>query len=446
MVWKIGMVSLGCAKNLVDSEIMLGLLKQDGYEITNHEKEAEVLIVNTCAFIKEAKEESIRTILELARQKESGRCRLLLVTGCLPQRYGQELLTELPEIDGIAGTGVAPQIVSIVKQAVTGERLQEIKEPGYKYYFNLPRIQSTPHYSAYVKIADGCDNHCSFCTVPKLRGNYCSRPIASIVTEVSAMANRGVREVILVAQDTTSYGEDLYGKYCLDELLKILAAIGGIYWIRLLYCHPSHLTTELIEVIAKEPKICRYLDLPLQHVSSKILKRMNRQGSKDYFLELIHKLRQEIPGLTLRTTFLVGFPGETEEEFQELLDFMNEVRFDRVGAFMYSREGGTSAANMPGQVAEEIKKIRYEQIMALQKRISLENNQTRVGNRIFVLTEGEVLDEPGVFYGRSEGDAPEVDGKVYFRNTKSNYNPQPGKMEKVLITRAHPYDLEGELE
>jgi len=229
VVRKVGLVSLGCPKNLVDSEIMLGLLKQDGYEIVNQEKEAEVLIVNTCAFIKEAKEESIRTILELARQKENGCCRVLLVTGCLPQRYGQELLAELPEIDGIAGTGAAPSIVSIVKQAIAGEKLREIKDPGYEYHYSLPRVQATPDYSAYIKIAEGCDNRCSFCTVPKLRGNYCSRPIASIVTEASAMANRGVREVILVAQDTTSYGRDLYGRYCLDELLKMLAAIGSIY-------------------------------------------------------------------------------------------------------------------------------------------------------------------------------------------------------------------------
>lgn len=446
MAQKIGMVSLGCSKNLVDSEIMLGLLKQDGYEITNQEKEAEVLIVNTCAFIKEAKEESIRTILELAKRKENGCCQLLLVTGCLPQHYGQELLIEMPEIDGIAGTGAAPQIVSIVKQAIAGEKLQEIKEPGYKYHNNLLRVQTTPHYSAYVKIADGCSNFCSFCTIPKLRGNYYSRPMASIVTEVSAMANRGVREVILVAQDTTSYGKELYGKYCLAGLLKMLAAIGGISWIRLLYCHPTKLIPELIEVMAKEPKICRYLDLSLQHVNSTMLKRMNRQGSYNQFLDLVHKLRLAIPGVTLRTTFIVGFPGETESEFQELLDFISEAKFDHVGAFVYSQEEGTPAASMPGQIAEEIKKFRYEQVMALQKKISLENNQTKIGRRILVLTEGEVLDKPGMFYGRSEGDAPEIDGKVSFGNTRNNYTPPLGEMVKVLVTKAYAYDLEGELE
>jgi len=438
---KVGLVSLGCPKNLVDSEIMLGLLKNAGFTVTKREQEADALIVNTCSFINDAKEESIKTILELARLKEEGSCRAILVAGCLAQRYPEELMAEMPEIDGLLGTGSIPEIAGAVKDALAGKRVFLVGRPGFLHCADLPRLQSTPPYTAFLKIAEGCDNHCSYCVIPGIRGPFRSRPVDDVVNEASNLAAAGVKELVLVAQDTTRYGIDLYGKPMLSGLLKRLAGIDGPVWLRLLYTYPALISDELIELMASEKKVCRYLDLPLQHASNAVLARMNRRGSREETVRLVEKLRSSVPGITLRTSFITGFPGETEADFQELLDFMEEIEFDRVGIFTYSREENTAAAAMPDQVPEDVKAERRGRAMALQQKISLKRNRSKTGTVLPVLVEGRSK-KPGVYFGRSEGDAPDIDGKVFIF---SDFELNPGDFVRVLVNRAGEYDLTGEL-
>lgn len=440
MSYRVGMVSLGCAKNLVDTELMLGQLDAAGFIITPRPEEADVLLVNTCGFITPAKEESIDQILDLAQYKKSGRCRVLLVTGCLAQRYPGELLDEMPEIDGVLGTGMVDRVVDVVRRALAGERVLAVGEPGFDYDADLPRIRTTAEHTAYVKIAEGCSNCCTYCAIPSIRGPYRSRTLESIRQEVEALAAGGVKEIILVAQDTTRYGLDLYGERKLAPLLRSLNGISGIRWIRVLYGHPDGITAELIDVFLSCDKICRYIDLPLQHASPAVLARMGRGSSAYRLRELVHKLRRAIPGLTLRTTFMVGFPGEREEDFQQLLDFMREMRFERAGVFKFCAEEGTPAAAMTGQVPEEVKEERYHRAMALQQQISLEHNRSLVGSLVSVLVEGK---KGSRYFGRTQADAPEIDGRVYF--TAGRVTPSPGDFVLVKITRAGEYDLMGEL-
>ncbi|MDD2554156.1 MAG: 30S ribosomal protein S12 methylthiotransferase RimO [Desulfotomaculaceae bacterium] len=440
MTFKIGLVSLGCSKNLVDSEIMLGLIKDSGFLITNREQEADVLIINTCSFIDQAKEESINTILELARYKVDGNCRSIIVAGCLAQRYPQELLQEMPEIDGLVGTGSIAEIAGVINRTLAGERVALVGLPGYLHHAEQTRIQATPFYTAYLKIAEGCDNRCSYCVIPDIRGPYRSREMEDILEEAAGLAGRGVKELVLTAQDTTLYGKDIYSRLALPDLLAGMERIEGLLWLRILYAYPSYLTDKLIDTMAKSSKICRYLDLPLQHASDTILRRMNRRGSRDDYLKLVEKLRQSIPGITLRTSFIVGFPGETEAEFQELLDFMSQVKFDRAGVFVYSREEGTAAARVTGQVPEDIKNERRERAMGLQQEISLDNNRGKVGKTVTVLVEG--TGDSDIYEGRTESDAPGIDGKVFF---KANKNVNCGDFVRVLIKDASWYDLNGKL-
>lgn len=439
---KIGMVSLGCAKNLVDSEIMLGLLKEAGFEVTNDAEQADAIIVNTCSFIGPAKEESVDTILEMAEYKAAGKCRALVVTGCLSQRYGEELMRELPEVDGVVGTGEFHQIVEVINQVLEGERTSRVGRADISYEKELPRVVSTGQHSAYVKIAEGCDHRCAFCVIPSLRGRYRSRSFESIEREVRRLVASGTKEVNLIAQDTSAYGLDLYGKPRLAELLSRLADIEGLSWIRVLYTYPYNLTDELIEVMAREPKVCKYIDMPLQHSDDDILRRMRRPGNRARMEELIAKIRQRIPGVAVRSSFIVGFPGETEKAFEDLYDFLAEVRFDHVGVFPYSAEEGTPACEMPDQIDEETKLLRRERLMKLQESISLEKNKLRVGSVYPVLIEGPSEESELVIQGRTQFQAPEVDGVVYV----GDLSLSPGQIVPVRITQAYAYDLVGEIE
>lgn len=437
---RIAVISLGCNKNLVDTENMLGLLGEQGYVLTSDESQADILLVNTCGFIESSKDESIQAILEMVQYKEENQAKLI-VTGCLAQRYPEELMKEIPEIDGLVGTAGVPDIVTVVEQVLGGRQVNAVCEPKYNVERLLPRVLSNPGFSAYVKIAEGCNNRCAFCAIPNIRGRYTSKPMDMIVSEVEQLVADGIKEIILVAQDTTRYGIDLYGQHRLPQLIEKLVAIEGLAWLRILYCYPTDFTDELIDTIAEQPKVCKYIDLPLQHASDKILKQMHRRGSVTEIKTLISKLRKKIPNLTLRTSFIVGFPGEEPEDFQQLLDFMQEIRFDRVGVFKYSQEEGTPAADMP-QINELIKEERYHSAMQLQQRISLENNQKKVGQVLAVLTEGEMSDQPGTYVGRSQGDAPEIDGLVYF---KAGRKVEAGEIIPVKITEATEYDLIGVL-
>ncbi|MBM7854470.1 ribosomal protein S12 methylthiotransferase [Desulfohalotomaculum tongense] len=438
---KISVVSLGCSKNLVDTENMMGLLNEHGFEITADEREADVLLVNTCGFIESAKEESIQTILQLAKNKENRDCKLV-VAGCLAQRYKDELMKEMPEIDALIGTGEITRIVEVVQQALSGKRVNSVGRPEWEVKEHLPRIISNPGESVYVKIADGCNNRCSYCAIPYIRGSYRSKPMEIIEQEVQKLVREGAKEVVLVAQDTTRYGYDLYGEYLLAKLLRRLTKIPALKWLRVMYCYPVYFTDELINTMARESKICKYVDLPLQHAADKILKKMHRRGSVLEIKNLIAKLRAAIPNITLRTSFIVGFPGETEEDFQQLLNFMEEIKFDRVGIFKYSAEEGTPAAGMEDQIDEAIKEERYHRAMKLQQRISLEKNEQKIGQIIEVLTEGELAEEPGTYVGRSQADAPEVDGLIYFKAGKLVH---PGEIVEVKVTKASEYDLMGVL-
>lgn len=439
----VGLISLGCPKNQVDSEIMKGLIDKAGLNLTDDYSQAEVLIVNTCGFIDDAKEESIDTILQLAQYKEDN-CEVLVVTGCLAQRYPEELREEIPEIDAILGTGNFDEITEIIQETLAGESKFKITSPEFDYESELPRKRSGLDYTAYVKIAEGCNNCCSYCIIPEVRGDLQSREIEDIIREVKELAKEGVKEVNIVAQDITKYGIDRYGEPRLIKLLNELVKIESIKWFRLLYAYPADFSDELIEMIASQPRICNYIDLPIQHADEKIRSKMGRRGSKQEILALIEKLRNRIPEMTIRTSLIVGFPGETEKEFNNLLDFVRQAQFDRLGVFTYSQEEGTPAAKMPNQVAEEVKEERYEQIMELQQKISLERNQKWVGREVDVLVD-EIREEEGekLVVGRTERDAPEIDGLIYVRDVKDT-NVEVGEFIRVQVSGAYEYDLIGE--
>ena len=438
---KAGFISLGCAKNLVDTEVMLGILAANDIELTPDPAEADVLIVNTCSFIKSAKEESITTVLNMAEYKTEGKCRSLIIAGCLGQRYGQELLDEIPEADAIVGTGAWNRIMEAVSETLAGNRVVINGESEIIYDANIPRITTTPEYSAYVKIAEGCDNRCAYCAIPLMRGRYRSRSMEDIKAEVKRLADRGVKEINLIAQDSTNYGHDIYGKPYLAELLKELVKIDSLHWVRILYCYPKYFTDELIEVMASEDKICKYVDLPLQHAHDAVLRRMNRVDTRASVEALLAKIRQRIPEVTIRSTFIVGFPGETASQYQSLRDFIEQQRFDKVGIFTYSREEDTPAYDMPDQIPEEIMQERYHDLMSLQCKISEELNCALEGKILEVLIEGRDTDQMSVAYGRSRREAPEVDGQVYVEN---DIDSKPGDVIRVKIVQGFTYDLVGE--
>lgn len=444
---KIGVVSLGCPKNLVDSETMLGLIHEENYEITNDPSEAEIIIVNTCGFIESAKEESINTILQMAEYKKSGSCKYIIVTGCLSQRYAEELFSELPEADAIAGVEVYDEIGSIIKRVMNGERfiMLERSKPDVIYTSKetfLPRILTTPSYTAYLKIAEGCDNCCSYCAIPKIRGPYRSKPMAQVLKEAKALADNGVKELIVVAQDTTRYGEDLpEGKLLLADLLKELNKIESLKWIRVMYCYPNNFTDELIETFASLDKVCKYVDLPLQHASNRLLASMNRYDTREEVETLLAKLRKRIPGIVIRTTFIVGFPGETDADFEELKEFVEQQRFENAGVFAYSQEEGTVAGAMPNQIPDEIKQERYHELMALQAQISEEIHKDTEGQTLEVLVEGIEEDGSGLHYGRSYREAPDIDGLVFIENPG---DIKPGCFVKVNILQGFTYESVGE--
>ena len=444
---KIGIVSLGCPKNLVDSETMLGLIHEENYEITNDPSEAEIIIVNTCGFIESAKEESIDTILQMAEYKKSGSCKYIIVTGCLSQRYAEELFSELPEADAIAGVEVYDEIGSIIKRVMNGERfiMLERSKPDVIYTSKetfLPRILTTPSYTAYLKIAEGCDNCCSYCAIPKIRGPYRSKPMEQVLKEAKALADNGVKELIVVAQDTTRYGEDLPGgKLLLADLLKELNKIESLKWIRVMYCYPNNFTDELIETFASLDKVCKYVDLPLQHASNRLLASMNRYDTREEVETLLAKLRKRIPGIVIRTTFIVGFPGETDDDFEELKEFVEQQRFENAGVFAYSQEEGTVAGAMPNQIPDEIKQERYHELMALQAQISEEIHKDTEGQTLEVLVEGIEEDGSGLHYGRSYREAPDIDGLVFIENPG---DIKPGCFIKVNILQGFTYESVGE--
>lgn len=438
---KAGFVSLGCSKNLVDTEVMLGELRAHGIELTPNPSEADILIVNTCAFIQSAKEESITTILNMADYKESGRCRSLIVAGCLGQRYKQELLDDMPEADAIIGTGACSRIMEAVEATLKGQRIVIAGEDEALYDEKTPRILTTPSYTAFVKIAEGCDNRCAFCAIPAIRGKFRSRPIEDIVHEVEALTEGGVREVVFIAQDSTDYGKDIYGRRALADLLRAVVKVEKLEWVRTLYLYPKFFTDELIDVYATEPKICKYVDLPLQHASDAVLKAMRRPDTKADMVALIKKLRDRIPGVTIRSTFIVGFPGETDADYKELRDFLIEQRLDKVGVFTYSREEDTPAYDMEPQITEEAMQERYHDLMAVQSKISEEVNQELEGRTIEVLIEGRDEEQQAIAVGRSYREAPEVDGQVYVENDTDS---QPGDIIRVKVLQGFTYDVVGE--
>ena len=437
---KAGFVSLGCAKNLVDTEVMLGIMQAHGLELTANPADAEILIVNTCAFILSAKEESITTVLNLAEYKTSGRCRALIVAGCLGQLYKRELLDEMPEVDAVIGTGAWNRIMEAVEEVLSGRRVILVGEREIIYDAKTPRLRTTPNYTAYVKIAEGCNNRCSFCSIPLIRGKQISRPIEDIRAEVEQLASEGVVEINLIAQDTTAYGVDLYGKAKLVELLRELVKTD-VHWIRILYAYPRRFSDELIDLIAAEPKICNYVDLPLQHASNKILKRMNRPDTRESIETLLKKIRAKIPGVVIRSTFIVGFPGETDEDFAELKNFLQVQRLDKVGVFTYSREEDTAAYDFPEQVPEEIMQERYHDLMSMQSLISQEVNEALEGRELEVLIENRDEEVPEVVAGRSYRDAPEVDGLVYIENDGRS---KAGDIVRVKVLAGFVYDIAAE--
>lgn len=436
-------ISLGCDKNLVDTEMMLGLLNRDGYTFTDDEYEADVIVINTCCFIGDAKEESVNTILEMAQRKIDGNCKALIVTGCLAQRYKQEIIDEIPEVDGILGTSTYDEISNVLKKALGGEEpVSCFHELDLLPQTETDRILTTGGHYAFLKIAEGCDKHCTYCIIPSLRGNYRSVPMENLIREAEKLADKGVKELILVAQETTLYGVDLYGKKSLPELLKKLCGISGIQWVRIQYCYPEEITDELIAVIKEENKICRYLDMPIQHASDRILKRMGRRTSKEQLKDIINKLRSEIPDIALRTTLISGFPGETEEDHEELMEFVDEMEFERLGVFAYSAEEDTPAAEFPDQVSQEIKEDRRDAIMELQQEISIDLSQSMVGRTLEVMIEGKVADE-NAYVARTYMDGPGVDGMIFVQTGEELMS---GDFAKIRVTGAMEYDLIGELE
>lgn len=439
---RVGVISLGCAKNLVDTEVMLGLLSAAGYKITNSVEEADAMIVNTCGFITSAKEEAINTILETARHKADGRLKVLLVAGCLAQRYSRELLAEIPEIDGVLGTGEIENVVSHIKKVIIGERLHAVGSPEFHYKQTMPRLLTTPRHWAYVKIAEGCDNRCSYCAIPGIRGKYRSRPMEVLEEEALGLVKGGTREIILVAQDTTAYGIDIYGQPRLAELIKRMAG-KGVPWIRVMYCYPTGITSELIKVMSEEKSVCKYIDLPLQHINNDILRTMNRRGSEDQIRRLIEDLRVSIPGLTMRTTFMVGFPGEGEAEFEQLYEFVMKTQFERMGVFKFSPEEGTAASLMTTDVPESIKEVRYNSLMNLQKEISHSQNRSKTNTVVQVMAEGKKPGRGNLYTGRTDGDAPEIDGYVLFSGGRNDI--RAGEFVHVRVTGAFDYGLRGVL-
>lgn len=434
-------ISLGCDKNLVDSEVMLGLLAKEGYQMVDDEQEAEVIVINTCCFIHDAKEESIQTILEMAQYKEEGRLKALIVTGCLAQRYQQEILDEIPEVDAVLGTTAYTEIARAIEEALEGKGKVTTEDLNALPLTDPHRIVTTGGHYAYLKIAEGCGKHCTYCIIPKLRGDYRSVPMERLIAEAKDLAEQGVRELILVAQETTLYGKDLYGEKSLYRLLKELCRIDGIRWIRILYCYPEEIDDPLIQVIKEEKKICHYLDLPIQHASDEVLRRMGRRTSKEQLKAVIGKLREEIPDICLRTTLITGFPGETKEQHEELMEFVDEMEFDRLGVFTYSPEEDTPAAEMPDQIPEEIKEERQAELMELQQDIAFDAAENMIGKEVLVMIEGKVADE-NAYVGRTYKDAPGVDGLIFI-NTEEEL--MSGDFAKVKVTGALEYDLIGEL-
>ena len=438
---KILFISLGCDKNLVDSEEMLGLLNSRGYTFTDDETEADVIIINTCCFINDAKEESVQTILEMAEYKKTGKCKALIVTGCMAQRYKQEILDEVSEVDQVLGTTAYEKIVEAVDEALAGSRGVEEKPLSYLPQTDAKRLVTTGGHYAYLKIAEGCDKHCTYCIIPKVRGNYRSVPMERLVNEARELAEQGVKELILVAQETPLYGKDLYGEKSLHKLVKELCNISGIRWIRILYCYPEEITDELIQVMKEEPKVCHYLDLPIQHANDTILKRMGRRTTKQELVHIVEKLRSEIPDICLRTTLITGFPGETAEQHEELMQFVDEMEFDRLGVFTYSPEEDTPAAGMPEQIEEEVKEDRQAEIMELQQEIAFDKAEDMIGREVLVMIEGKVADE-NAYVGRTYRDAPNVDGLIFIN---TNEELLSGDFARVKVTGALDYDLIGEL-
>ena len=434
-------ISLGCDKNLVDTEVMLGLLASKGHQMVNDEMEADVIVINTCCFIHDAKEESIQNILEMAELKKEGRLKALIVTGCLAQRYKEEIIEEIPEVDAVLGTTSYDKILEAIDEALEGRHCVEMTDIDALPLVQSNRLVTTGGHFAYLKIAEGCDKHCTYCIIPKIRGNFRSVPMERLLKEAEGLAEQGVKELILVAQETTLYGKDIYGEKSLHKLLKELCKVSGIQWIRILYCYPEEITDELIQVMKEEKKICHYLDLPIQHASDEILKRMGRRTSKAQLKEIIGKLREEIPDITLRTTLITGFPGETKEQHEELMEFVDEMEFDRLGVFTYSPEEDTPAALMDNQIEEEVKEDRQAELMELQQDIAFDLAEDMIGKEVLVLIEGKVADEPA-YVGRTYMDAPNVDGLIF---VNADEMLMSGDFVRVKVTGANEYDLIGEV-
>lgn len=435
-------ISLGCDKNLVESETMLGLLTKAGYEIVQDETEAELIIVNTCCFIHDAKEESINTILEMAEYKKSGNLKYLIACGCLAERYREEVLEEIPEVDAIVGTASFDGLVDVIERVrAGGKAVAELKALTHLPATDTGRLLTTGGHYAYLKIADGCEKHCTYCIIPKIRGGYRSVPMERLLSEAGTLASQGVKELILVAQETTLYGQDLYGEKKLPELLEKLCQIPGICWIRILYCYPEEITEELVLTIKKQPKICHYLDIPIQHAADSVLKAMGRRTTKRELMDKISHLRQEIPDIALRTTLITGFPGETKEEHEELMEFVDAMEFERLGVFTYSPEEGTAAAQMKDQISEEVREERQAELMQLQQEIAFENAEALKGKELTVMIEGFAAEE-NVYVGRTYMDAPGVDGLVF---VQTGENFVSGDFVKVRVTGAYEYDLIGEV-
>lgn len=438
---KILFISLGCDKNLVDTEVMLGMLASRGYEMTNDEQEADIIVINTCCFIHDAKEESIQNILEMAEYKKSGSAKALIVTGCMAERYRQEILDEIPEVDEVLGTTAYDRILDAVDAALAGQHEVMTADLDALPLPETKRLVTTGGHFAYLKIAEGCDKHCTYCIIPKIRGNFRSVPMERLLKEAQDLAEQGVKELILVAQETTLYGKDLYGEKSLPKLLRELCKISGIRWIRILYCYPEEITDELIQVMKEEPKICHYLDLPIQHANDTILKRMGRRTSKQELIDIVQKLRKEIPDICLRTTLITGFPGETQEQHEEVMEFIDTLEFDRLGAFTYSPEEDTPAATFEDQIDEEVKEDRQADIMELQQEIAFDKAEDMIGREVLVMIEGKVTDE-NAYVGRTYRDAPNVDGLIFINTDVELIS---GDFAKVKVTGALDYDLIGEL-
>lgn len=434
-------ISLGCDKNLVDSEVMLGIVEKDGYTIVDCEEDADIIVINTCCFIYDAKEESIQTIIEMAEYKKTGRLKALIVAGCLAQRYKEEILAEIPEVDAVLGTTSYDKIAETIKKALNSSGFIELTDINALPLVDTKRLVTTGGHFAYLKIAEGCDKHCTYCIIPKLRGNYRSVPMERLVNEAKALADQGVRELLLVAQETTLYGKDLYGEKSLHILLRKLCKIQGLRWIRILYCYPEEIDDKLIQVMKEEKKICHYLDLPIQHSEDEILRRMGRRTTRQQLISTIRKLRREIPDIVLRTTLITGFPGETKEQHEALMDFVDEMEFERLGVFTYSPEEDTPAADFSGQIAEEVKEERRAELMELQQEIVFDQAEAMTGRELLVMIEGKVADEDA-YVGRTYMDAPNVDGLIFVNTDKELMS---GDFAKVTVTGAAEYDLIGEL-